>query len=460
MHLSLFFKTPALALGIGILLTAQSADFRHGELKVSANQRFLIYADGTPFFYLGDTAWELFHRLTRAESERYLENRRQKRFTVIQAVALVELEGQDVPNADGERPLIDNDLAKPNEAYFRHVDDVVDMARAKGLFIGMLPTWGDEVVKLWGHGPVIFDEQNARSYGLFLGRRYRDCPNIIWILGGDRSPEGVVPVWRAMAAGLREGDHGRHLMTYHPSGDASSSQWLHNEPWLDFNMLQSSHAQRDKANYLMIAHDYDLTPVKPVLDGEPRYENHPVDWKPEQNGWFDQYDVRQAAYWAVFAGAFGHTYGCHDIWQMLAPGRKPEGFARGIWYESLDLPAAGQMQHLRRLIESRSFLSRVPDQSLIDGEAGSGAEHIQATRGDGYAFIYSPLGKPVKAAMGRLPGPRLEASWFDPRTGAWQKIGEVENTGVRTFTPPGTPGRGNDWVLVLDVSGDQKARRR
>ncbi|MGD0577627.1 MAG: DUF4038 domain-containing protein, partial [Bryobacteraceae bacterium] len=258
MHRTSLLKTTALALGLTMMLAAQSADFRHGDLKVSENRRFLVYADGTPFFYLGDTAWELFHRLTREESDRYLENRRQKAFTVIQAVALAEFEGLAAANTDGDRPLLDNDPANPNEAYFRHVDDVVDLARAKDLFIGMLPTWGDKVVKMWGQGPVIFNPTNARAYGLFLGRRYRDRPNIIWILGGDRPADGFVPVWREMAAGLREGDGGRHLITYHPSGDSSSSKWLHNEPWLDFNMLQSSHAQRDKANYLMIAHDYNL----------------------------------------------------------------------------------------------------------------------------------------------------------------------------------------------------------
>ena len=164
------------------------------DLRVSENKRYLVHDDGSPFFYLGDTAWELFHRLNREETERYLENRRQKGFNVIQAVVLAELDGLNAPNVNGDRPLIDKDPTKPNEAYFKHVDWVVSTAHSKGMFIGMLPTWGDQVVPR-NNRPVIFNEDNARTYGRFLGTRYKDAPNIIWILGGDRPAAGVEGVW-------------------------------------------------------------------------------------------------------------------------------------------------------------------------------------------------------------------------------------------------------------------------
>jgi hypothetical protein len=437
------------------LATGSKKDLRserlHHDLKVSPNHRFLIHADSTPFFYLGDTAWELFHRLTLEESERYLENRRSKEFNVVQAVVLAETDGLNVPNADGERPLIDNDPAKPNEAYFQHVDAVVDMAAKKGLYIGMLPTWGDKVVKAWGVGPVIFNAENARAYGHYLGSRYRDRWNIIWILGGDRDPAGHEQVFRLMAEGLREGDGGRHLMTYHPPGDSGSSAWFDHDDWLDFNMEQSGHGHKDGANYKMLERDYALTPPKPVIDGEPRYENHPVAWKPEQFGWFDDYDVRQAAYWAVFAGAAGHTYGCNDIWQFKTAAREPVSLARGEWTTSLDLPGAGQMRYLRRLLESRPYLSRVPDQSLLSAPQPDGPDHMQATRGDGYALIYFPTGRPASIVLDGIAKGPIRATWFDPRTGAAHEIAVTEGKGQRTFTPPGSPGRGNDWVLVLDA---------
>jgi len=426
--------------------------FDHGDLKVSPNHRFLMYADGTPFFYLGDTAWELFHRLTLEESERYLDDRAGKRFNVIQAVVLAEFDGLHTPNADGDLPLVDDDPTKPNEAYFKHVDAVVDMARERGLFIGMLPTWGDKVTKAWGLGPVIFEASNAREYGLFLGQRYRDRPNIIWILGGDRDATDSVAVWSAMAEGLREGDGGRHLITYHPSGERSSSQWFQDASWLDFNLMQSGHGRKDGSNFKMIEKDYQLTPVKPTIDGEHRYENHPVNWEPEHFGWFDDYDARQASYWAVFAGAAGDTYGCNDIWQMKTPERKPMSLARGVWTESLNLPGAGQMQYLRRLMESRPYFSRVPDQMLIVDDPPEGPDHLQGTRGDGYAFVYFPQGKPAVINTDAVQGNKLHAWWYNPRNGEATSIGVFKREMTRTFNPPGAYGRGNDWVLVLDDS--------
>jgi hypothetical protein len=241
-------------------------------LKLSDNRRFLVHDDGTPFFYLGDTAWELFHRCTIEEAEHYLRDRAAKGFTVIQAVALAELDGLHEPNMRGDTPLIDDDPARPNEAYFRHVDAVVDMAASLGLYVGMLPTWGDKWNKHWGVGPEIFMPENARAYGLFLGRRYAERP-IIWILGGDRPVETDEQrtMLRAMAAGLREGDGGRHLMGFHTYGPHSSSEFVHDETWLDLHMCQSGHA-RNSATYRFIEQDYALTPTRPVMDAEPGYE--------------------------------------------------------------------------------------------------------------------------------------------------------------------------------------------
>lgn len=437
-----------------------SVDFGHGDLKVSANGRYLVHADGTPFFYLGDTAWELFHRLDRGQVEKYLENRRAKGFTVIQAVVLAELDGLNTPNANGDRPFEQNDPRKPVEAYFEHVDFVVETARKKGIYIGMLPTWGDKVTKAWGKGPVIFTNDNlgdAELYGRYLGKRYKDSPNIIWIMGGDRVADGVENVWRAMSRGITAGDGGRHLQTYHPQGGRTSAQWFHDEKWLDFNMLQSSHSRFDQDNYSMVRADYNRKPAKPCMDGEPRYEDHPVNWKPA-NGWFEEFDVRQAAYWALFAGGFGHTYGCHDIWQMHAPGRGPISSARNYWYDVLDLPGAWDMMHLRNLMESRPFVSRVPDQSIIEGDAGKGGEHIQATRGDGYAMVYLPYGQDVRVRLEKLGGRKVRAWWFDVRTGEAREIGLYENTDERRFDPPGAKKRGNDWVLVLDDASKKFAK--
>ena len=427
-----------------------SVNFKNGKLKVSSNHRFLEFENGTPFFYLGDTGWELFHRLDKKDAERYLENRRAKGFTVIQAVALAELDGLNTPNMEGEKPLIDNDPLKPNEKYFAHVDWVIQKAQEKGLFIGLLPTWGDKIDKQWGAGPVIFNKENASAYGRWIGNRYKDYPNIIWINGGDRVGGGAnFEIWNALANGIKSVDK-NHLMTFHPSGGSSSSQWFQNEPWLDFNMMQTGHGERSYAAYIkLLLPDYKLKPVKPTFDGEPRYEDHPCNWNPEVLGWFDEADVRQAAYWNLFSGGFGHTYGCHAIWQMLTPERQAVGYARHTWYDDLDLPGAGDMINVRRLMESRPMTERIPFQELLANGYMSETDYLVATRGKNYAFVYIPTGLPARVKLDKLGWKQSVAWWYNPRTDEATRIKDFAGKGIQEFKPE-TGGRGNDWILVLD----------
>jgi len=197
-------------------------------------------------------------------------------------------------------------------------------------------------------------------------------------------------------------------------------------------------------NYEEVEHDYWLLPTKPVLDAEPRYEDHPIGFKPE-NGYFRAYDVRQAAYWNVFAGGCGTTYGHHAVWAMNT---EPSPYFPLTWTEALERPAANQMRYLRILVESRPQEERVPDQTLVANPL-SGADHIRAVRGKDYAFFYSATGQPIEVRLGVLTGGKLRAAWYDPRTGASHVIGLFDNHGAHTFIPP-TSGHGEDWVLLLD----------
>lgn len=417
-------------------------------LRVSANGRFLVHAGGQPFLYLGDTAWELFHRLCREEAAEYLEDRAAKGFTVIQAVVLAESDGLRVPNVFGDLPLHNEDPAKPNEAYFKHVDWIVERAAAHGLYLGMVPTWGDKWNVKWGKGPVVFTPENARVYGQWLAQRYADAP-IIWILGGDRPVENDTQraIINAMAEGIHAGDGGRSLISFHPQGGQASSQYFHDAPWLDFNMVQSGHT-RNTPNWRFIEDDYARAPTKPCMDAEPGYEDHPSAFQLE-NGYLDDYEVRKALYWAVFAGAHGHTYGCHPIWQFWQSGRQPYSFARRSWRAALDLPGAAQVGYARMLLHSRPLLDRVPDQTLVASEPGEGPYHVRATRSaDGrYAFVYLPYYNPVMVDLTRLSGELITAHWFNPRNGTAHRIGTQPRFGQATFEPPGG---GPDWVLVLD----------
>jgi hypothetical protein len=445
-----------------------SANLSHGDLKISENGRFIVHADGTPFFYLGDTAWELFHRLNREEAEKYLENRRGKGFTVIQAVALAEFDGINIPNAYGHRPLTKTDgkwdPTKPdvkegaNNDYWDHVDYIVNKAQSLGLYIGFLPTWGrywhDEVK----NGKPLFTEANAEAYGEWLGKRYKDKP-IIWILGGDRPIENdeQKAVIRAMARGLKKGDCGRHLITFHPPGGDGSSKWFHNDDWLSFNMRQNGHVAEFPERYAQMRTDYDLVPPKPVMDGEPIYEDHPISFDAKRLGHSVSADVRRPLYWDLFSGAMGHTYGHHSVWQFWQPSRNPINNPLMPWYEAIDQPGAEQMKYGRKLIESRPFLTRIPDNSVIVTDRvptsvpGTGRYRFVATRDtEGtYAFVYAPVGRKFKVRMDKITGPKVKAWWFDPRNGKAQSIGVFTNTGQREFTPPDM-GELLDWVLVLD----------
>jgi hypothetical protein len=441
-------------------------------LKVNDDRRFVVTADGKPFFYLGDTAWELFHRTTREEAIAYLDLRQKQRYNVVQAVALAELEGLTVPNSYGDLPLVDRDPAKPALTpgadpknataydYWDHVDYIVDEANRRGIYIGLLPTWGSWVPNERKEDKmIVFNEKNAEQYGEFLGKRYKGR-GIIWIIGGDRSANGVEAIWRAMARGIAVGVSGREnydavLMTFHPRGGLTSSTWFHNDAWLNFNMQQTGHSPvpttgSSKPTWQRIADDYNRTPTKPVMDGEPLYEDHPIGFRAaKEHGYSFDAHIRQRAYWHVFAGAFGHTYGHHSVWQMYAEGRRPINGPLLYWHEAIHRPGAAQMQHLRALIESRPMLARVPDQSLVVN-ALTGPDYIAATRGSDYAFIYSGQGRAFTANLGKISGERVNAWWFNPRNGAAEKLGTFDNKGTREFTPHPHSGFGTDMVLVLD----------
>jgi len=449
-------------------------------VRVESKGHYLQREDGRPFFWLGDTAWQLIDATTREECTYYLHTRAWQGYTVIMTTALAEFDGINKPNALGEKPFVENDPLKPNEAYFNRVVEIVEEAESVGLYVGLLPTWGDKLTAPWGSGPRLFRKDNlpvARGYARYLGTKLRGHSNVIWILGGDRparlggmqneylqdiaqkagfaADEDWTEIWRQIAAGLAEGTGRTPLIAYHPQGGReSSSMFVHNELWLSINGMQSGHGGgHDVPVWEWIARDYALQPHKPTLDLEPNYEDHPYNpwprWDPS-TGYFRDHDVRKQTYRSVFAGAAGASYGHHAVWGFVGQHNDAGYFVDMDWVNALYRPAGRQMVFLRRLIESRPFFSRIPDQDLIVVPDGKGGQHLQATRGEdgSYAFIYFPENdQSATINLIRLRGEILRAWWYDPRTGVATLIGDIDKKDMREFR---SPPNGPDWVLVLD----------
>ena len=430
-------------------------------IVVSANHHYLQHRDGRPFFWQGDTAWLLLSKLDRADTERYLEDRQSKGFNVIQVMVL---HGGAMKSASGVPALIDGNPARPNLTpgsdpaksgeydYWDNLDWVVDQAAARGIYVALVPVWGGVVEA------GVVNAGNVQAYASFLASRYKNKTNIFWLVGGDTHGDKNSEVWNQLGRTLRTGDP-NHLITFHPFGRCQSSMWFHNESWLDFNMFQSGHRnyaqdtdspnRYGEDNWRYVQADWKREPIKPVVDGEPSYEDIPQGLHDVKEKLWTADDTRRYAYWSVFAGAFGHTFGNNAIMQFHKPGEPGAYGSQDAWYDAINHPGSAQMQHLQKLILSRPFFERVGDQSVLVAN-GEKYDYVAVTRGASYLFAYTYTGKPIQMRLGVLSGNKLKAWWFDPRTGASQPAGTVANRGTHLFTPPAGKSAINDWVLVLD----------
>lgn len=435
---------------VSFLITQTSLGQNLPLLKISSDSNYIVTNDNEPFFWLGGTAWELIHRLDKKEIDRYLTDRANKGFTVIQTVILAELDGLNTPNAYGEKPLLNNDPTKLNEQYFAHVDYVLEKANELGLYIALLPSWGDKFNKKWGSGPEIFNTENARIYGELLAKRYFKYTNLIWILGGDRALENEnhFEIVRAMANGIREIDR-IHLISFHPVGGKKATDFL-DDKWLDFDMYQSGHSRTAK-EYSYVLDSKKLSTKRPIINGEARYENIPDRfWEEKSHGWLDDADVRVSAYWSIIAGAAGYTYGCNDIWQMYDVSKVPILNARTGWQAALQLPGSSQVGYMRRIFEKLSWQKIILNQNLILNNNPENESYIlSAISSDKKVVIaYTPIGNPIKIDLAKIDSKRINAYWFNPRSGKIKRIGDFETNKTKEFKPWAS-GWGSDFLLIL-----------
>jgi len=433
-------------------------------LKISSNHRYFT-AGGKPFFWLGDTGWLLFSKMKREEAEQYLDTRSKQGFNVIQVMVV---HGIGEVNAYGDSALSNKNIAVPKVTpgntfgkaheydYWDHIDWIIGKAAEKGLYIALVPVWGS-VVKGNHIGAA-----KAKIYAEFLAKRYREKQNVIWMNGGDIPGTDSLKTWNAIGSTLNGLDTA-HLITFHPRGRTQSSTWFHDQSWLSFNCFQSGHrtyaqdtSKKDlnygEDNWKYVQADYAKTPAKPTLDAEPSYERIPHGLHDVNLPRWTAADVRRYGYWSVFAGACGYTYGNNDVMQMHKPGEKKTAYgSKGYWFNSINDPGARQMIYLKKLMLSRPYLERVPDQSIILGNEGKKYDRLIATRGKNYAFVYTYTGREISVNVQKLMGTQIKASWYNPRNGHITAIGTVAKTSILKFKPPGQKANGNDWVLIIDA---------
>lgn len=421
-------------------------------LRVEPGKRFLVDAQGKPFFVSGDTAWSLIVQLTAEQVEDYLEDRRRRGFNAV-LVNLIEHEfAANAPrNAYGDEPFErPGDFARPNERYFAHADDVLRRAADKGILVLLAPAYAG----YGGGSQGWYREMRAngavklRAYGRYLGNRYRHAANIVWVQGGDFNVPDKHLV-RAIAEGIREADSKPH--TYHGSrGTAALEYWGTDETWLNVNNIYT-----DSASVAPAALEAYARSSLPFFLIEAEYEGDKT----------DGYGARVQAYQAVLSGAAGHVYGNNPIWHFGStrwPTRSPIS-----WREALGSTGARSMTHLANLLTSRPWWTLQPDSKakLLVDHTGEGASRpVAAVAGDGaFALAYLPRSQSITLNLQALAGPRVAARWMDPASGAYSDVSgsSFEAAGPRTFRPSRLNSSGEeDWVLLLESVPRPEPRQR
>jgi hypothetical protein len=407
---------------------ANPASHRAEELlfpvRVSENGRYFVDQNGTPVFWLGTTQWELFSGYKLEEARTILEKTRSHGFTFAQVMLLGVGDGTKA-NVYGEPPWTRTDPLMPNEDYFRRVDAGLEMARENNVVI-LLALYHQR----WR---ALITARNGRSLARWLAERYRDLPHLVWFMCPEARQE-FVPVLRELAAGLKEGDGGAHLITVEPDPAPSSSRFIHEEPWLDFNCIQTW--KWVERIYPFVTQDYRLQPVKPVLMAEGAYERGSEYGFEVTPLW-----VRRQAYYSYLAGGH-HTYGHNDSWRVLP-----------TWKAALDAPGALQMGLLRKVFETRKeWWHLVPDQSILvcGGQTEGPVLNLAARHKDGlWLMVYLADKATVSVDLGKLAGANAAAAfWIDPRTGAQIPLGRYPVGTTPSFT---TPEGWEDALLILEA---------
>ncbi len=448
------------AMAMSVVATAKGdKPWDNGKLKVSDNNLYIIHENGEPFFWLGNTAWLLSERLNREEVEYFLCKEKEFGYNVEQIQVLNGIPTFNIYGAQANDMSFDFDKFSKEGVYgyWEHLDYIVDQAAANGIYIAMDCIWGSQIKHM--------TPEKATKYGTFLGRRYKDKPNIIWMIGGDIRGDKGTESWDALARAIKAEDK-NHIMTFHPRGRTTSAWWFNDREWLDFNMFQSGHrryGQRngdgdytiaentEEDNWRYVLMSWEKKPIRPIIDGEPSYEDIPQGLHDFSAPRWQDYDVRRYAYWAVFGGCFGHTYGHNSVMQFIRPGLLASFGAEKPWWDAMKDPGYGQMKYLKSLMLALPFVERVADQSVIAEQTGERYDYMVGTHGKDYLLVYNFSGKNVKVDLRKIRGSKKNVWLMNPANGDLKYLGEYGNEVVELSMESGYIRDADRVIIAVDT---------
>lgn len=420
---------------VPLLLCSSAAGAAEFPLKVGPTGRYLVDQSGKPFLIHGDSPWSIIVGATREDADLYFANRRAKGVNAL-IVNLVEHLFNGPVNRYGEGPfLTPGDLSRPNEKYFAHADWVLRRAAENGMIVLLNPLYlgyklSDEG---WYQEAILNGPFKAREYGRWVGRRYREHKNIVWVMGGDRKPDMAREVIDALTAGIRETAPG-HLFTAHAEPEYSAMD-EYAYVGLDINGTYTYNIPHKK-----LLHDYGRRPVMPNILFESSYENM-------RNA--TEVQIRRQLYWPVLCGASGHFFGNEPVW----------GFDPG-WKDALDSKGARDMVHVRRFFDLIPWFDLEPDSAhrVVTSGLGefNGMDYLAAgrTRDQRLLAVYAPTKREIEIDTDQLAGTRLAGWWFDPQTGRTQSIPPFAKGSKVKLVPPYD---GDFAMVVYDESLAVKA---
>ena len=397
-----------------------------------------LYNNDKPFFWLSDTAWELF-KLDIDDIKLYLKNRKSLGYNVIQTILILKY----------------TDKIKTKE-YWNYVSKAIDYAKSLDIYMALLPCWGS-VIK-----DGYINKNNIDEYIKFLSSYFKQ-DNIIWVLGGDIRGDYNLELFNHIGKSLKELNKER-LITFHPFGRTGSYLWFNNQDWLDFNMFQSGHRRDDQltnklddlndestfgeSSYKYVIKNFSYDIKKPCLDSEPSYEGVRQGLHFEGEPYWEAYHIRRYAYFSVFEGSCGHTYGNNAIIQFYNYDGNGNYGVRESWYEALHSPGGAQMQYLKELMESVDYTKGKATPKLILNQYDN-THRISCFSSLSFIFCYTFYGDEIQLDLKDYKNKKMSSYWMNPENNSKSYINTLTGFDSYRFKPTMKKELSNDWVLIL-----------